>query len=158
MHFLNVIALLVAQTDKSQRKQVFQFWQKVGLPMGKDMIVSAVGRLLRRRGSAASVGGIVGLLASASAVFFIHSPVYGTHFWLVTLPAMIIGMAAFDSGMALRDTLFRLRTDSPRLARATAVSLSYYISPWRLRTAPLLLVLAALLNGASLVLGSTGDR
>lgn len=154
---VNFLTLLLSQTGRFQQKQALRFWQQVGLPMGTDKIATAVRRRLRRSAAAASAGALAGLLGSVGILLFGPTPLSVTSFWLVVLPAVLIGMAGCDVGMALRDTLFRQQGDSPRMARAVPVSLGDYISPLRLMLAPSLLVLAVLLGAAGLALGLLGD-
>lgn len=154
---VNFLTLLLSQTGRFQQKQAFRFWQQVGLPMGTDKIADAVRRRLRRSAAAASAGALAGLLGSVGILLFGPTPLSVNSFWLVVLPAVLIGMAGCDVGMALRDTLFRQQGDSPRMARVVAVSLGDYISPLRLMLAPSLLVLAVLLGAAGLALGLLGN-
>jgi len=43
---LNVIAFLVAQTERSQQKQLLRFWHYVGLPMGSEKVAESLRRRL----------------------------------------------------------------------------------------------------------------
>lgn len=153
---LNIGYIILAQTDRFQNKQVFQFWQRVGLPMGTEQIAVSVRRRLRRSVAAALAGVFAGLLVAAGILFFTEVGDSAMFSWLVLLPAALIGMTFFDVGMSLRDTLFRQPSDTPRVARAEAISLRDYISPWRLRAVPGLLLLAIILNVVGLVMGSKG--
>lgn len=152
-----VAGLIVGQTKRFQEKQVLTFWQRVGLPMGTEQINQAVRRRLHRSGTAAAIGGLAGFLVSLVVLLFTPNPSYSFgHTWLVVLPAVVIGMTVFDVALSLRDCLFVQRPNGPRMARLASVSTGDYMSPWRLRAAPSLLVLGIILAAAGPVLGVAG--
>lgn len=154
--FSVLVRIILEQTSRLQKKRVFQFWQRVGLPMATEQIHDSLRSRLHRSSLAALVGGIAGALVAASQIAFQEASVVTFTFsWLVVLPAIFIGLTLFDVVQTLRDTLFGSPSDGPRMARAHAVSLGDYISPWRLRTAPFLLVLALFLAATGLVLGQS---
>ncbi|MDY7543416.1 hypothetical protein KIV56_17705 [Cryobacterium breve] len=153
---LDIGLLLYAQTERSRDRVFLQFWQKAGLPVQSDDIARAIRTRLRARSTAALVGALVGLLGSAAVLVLQPSLASSTFIWLVVLPATLIGFSAVDVAVALRESLFRPPVDAPRLARPTIVTLSDYVSPWRLRAAPLLVLLAFLLTIAGILLGLAG--
>lgn len=147
--------LLAAQSKRVQRKQVFTFWQRVGLPMATDEINASVSRRLHRSATASMFGALAGALVASCILFLTPEPDFSfSYSWLVVLPAVLIGMNVFDVALALRDSLFTKRPDAPRLARAMSISPADYLSPWRVRMAPLLIILAGLVFAAALALGA----
>ncbi|SEE44058.1 hypothetical protein SAMN04489740_1417 [Arthrobacter alpinus] len=155
--FLVLVRIILEQTSRLQEKRVFQFWQRVGLPMGTEQIHDSLRSRLHRSSMAALVGGIAGALVATSLLVFQEASVVSFTFsWLVALPAIFIGLTLSDVVQTLRDTLFGSPSNLPRMARAHAVTLGDYISPWRLRTAPLLLLIALFLAAGGLVLGQSG--
>lgn len=152
-----LIRLAAIQTARHQSRQVFQFWQRVGLPMGTERVNETLKRRLRRSANAALLGGLAGALLAAAVLVLLPEPLLSFNFtWLVALPAILIGTTLFDVALTLRDSLFGPRPDEPRMARAMAVSAADYMSPWRLKAAPSLLLLAGLLAVAGLLLGWLG--
>jgi hypothetical protein len=121
--------------------------------MASEEMASAVSRRIGYRGSAAPVGGLIGLLACAVALYV--DPSLGTmsFTWLVLCPAMLTGMAAFEVGFSLRNTLFQQNQESSRLARPRATTMVDYVSPWRLRLVPAFGLAAVVLCAAGIVLG-----
>lgn len=152
-----VARLIVAQTSSHQDKQLLQFWHRVGLPMGSGRVNFTLRRRLHRSELAAMTGGLAGTLAAGVLLFFVpQAPLSFTFTWLVAIPAILTGATALDVAVSLRDTLFGRRDEAPRMARVVAVSAADYMSPWRLRAAPLLLALAGLALAAGVVLGLAG--
>jgi hypothetical protein len=154
---LSVVMLFLLQTGRYQQKLFISFRQTVGLPLHADDMALAIWRRIKSRNSAMFGGGLVGLLLSALVLFF--NPQLGsTSFpWLVAIPALVTGMTALDAGVALRYSLFRRREDAPRLARAAAIVLSDYVSPWRLRMAPGFVLAGVVLYTIGALLGLTGS-
>ncbi|MET4001677.1 MULTISPECIES: hypothetical protein [Arthrobacter] len=160
---LGMFALLAAsvaaasQFRRFRQSQMQRFWDRVGLPMGTDEINTSVARRLHRSDTAQWLGGLAGTLVAATVLLLTPTPgpIFGFS-WLVVLPAFIIGMSTFDVALALRDSLFTKREDSPRMARAAAVDAADYMSPWRRATAPLLLALAVALDVTVLAMGAAG--
>ena len=147
--------LLAVQSKRVQRKQVFTFWQRVGLPMATDEINASVSRRLHRSVTASMLGALAGALVASCILFLTPEPDFSfSYSLLVVLPAVLIGMNVFDVSLALRDSVFTKQPDAPRLARAMAISPADYLSPWRVRMAPLLIVLACLIFAGALVLGA----
>ncbi len=152
-----VIRLIAAQTSRQQEKQLFQFWHRVGLPMGNDRVNLTLRRRLHHSDMATLFGGLAGALVAAALLFVLpDAPMSFTFIWLVAIPAILTGATAFDLAASLRDTLFGRRDGAPRMARVVAVSRADYMSPWRLRAAPLLMALTVLTIAAGMVLGLTG--
>src|SRR6185312_17105415 len=102
----------------------FTFWQRVGLPVGSEQIHRTLVGRLRRSANAALLGGLAGALAAAG--WYVAAGISGLPFtfvWLVALPVILVGVTAFDVAVAVRDSLFGRAPDSPRVARAQAVTL-----------------------------------
>jgi hypothetical protein len=159
MALLTVLAcyVLLRMRSTSYRQRIaVRFWRKVGLPMATDEMASAISRRVGYQGSAAPVGGLAGLLPCAVALYLDPSLGSSTFIWLVLLPATLTGMAAFEVGFSLRNTLFQPSKESSRLARPRATTVSDYVSPWRLRIAPIFGLAAVVLCGGGLVLGQVG--
>ncbi|MCI4658844.1 hypothetical protein [Cryobacterium zhongshanensis] len=149
-------SLLYARTERSRDRAFLQFWQKAGLPVQSDDIARAIRTRLRARNTAAFVGGLFGLLVSAVVLVIQPSLASPVFIWLVVVPATLISVSALGVAASLRESLFRPPADAPRLARPTIVTLSDYVSPWRLRAAPLLVLLSFVLTIAGILLGLTG--
>ncbi|HUG51808.1 MAG TPA: hypothetical protein VLZ78_12495 [Terrimesophilobacter sp.] len=124
--------------------------------MASEEMASTISRRIGSRGSAAPIGGLIGLLLCAVALYF--DPSLGTmsFTWLVLGPAMLTGMAAFEVGFSLRHTMFQQNKESARLARPRATTVSYYVSPWRRRLAPMFGLAAIVLCACGMVLGHVG--
>lgn len=149
--------LVATQTRRFQEKQVLTFWQKVGLPMGTERINASVTRRLRRSSTASALGAVAGYLLSLGILLMSPTPAFSVaYIWVVALPAILIGTTIFDVALAMRDTLFTQRGGTPRMARATAVFLRDYITPWKLYTPLVLLGLAAILVAIAAALGGAG--
>lgn len=149
--------LIALQFTAFQEKQAFEFWQRVGLPMGTEQINRSIRKRLRRSSMAALLGGLAGGLAAGTAMFLLPTPGFSYAFMiLLALPAVFVGVTSFDVAFTLRESLFGQKSDSPRMARAVAVSMSDYLSPWRLRVAPIIVFLTALVMAARLLLGQAG--
>lgn len=152
------VGLLTGRTKRSQERRVFTFWQRVGLPMGTEQINASVQRRLRRSATATLLGALAGLLAAAVALLLLpNSASTFDYLWPVVLPAVLVCATLLDVVQTLRDSLFVQRPDAPRMARTVAVTAADYVSPWRLRLAPLLVLLAAALAAAGLILGVAGE-
>lgn len=151
--------LVATQTRRFQEKQVLTFWQKVGLPMGTERINASVSRWLRRSSTASALGAVAGYLVSLGILLLGPTQAFSVaYIWVVALPSILIGTTIFDVALAMRDTLFTHHGRTPRMARATAVSLRDYITPWRLYTPPVLLGLAAILVAIAAALGGSSAR
>lgn len=156
MVLLNIGSLLYTQTERSRDRVFLQFWQRAGLPVQSDDIARAIRERLRSKSTAGLIGTFLGLLASIAILLFhpsVSSPVF---IWLVAIPATLIGLSALNVAASLRESVFQPLQDSRRLARPTAVALSDYVSPWRLRAAPFLVLLAFALVVAGILLGLAG--
>ena len=147
--------LLYARSTRSRDRVFLQFWQKAGLPVQSDDIARAIRTRLRARTTAATVGALLGVLVSAAVLLIRPSLASPAFIWLVVVPATLISIPALGVVSTLRESLFRPPADAPRLARPTIVTLSDYVSPWRLRAAPLLVLLAFALTIAGVLLGLT---
>ena len=100
-----ILWILLRMRSASYRERLaVRFWRRVGLPMASEEMVSTISRRIGYRGSAAPIGGLIGLLLCAVALYF--DPSLGTlsFIWLVLCPAMLTGMAAFEVGFSLRNT------------------------------------------------------
>ncbi|MBX0300749.1 hypothetical protein K2F54_12275 [Cryobacterium sp. 1639] len=150
------VTLFMLQTDRYQQKLFFRFWQAVGLPVQADNVAAAARRRIRTRTSAMFVGELAGLFLVALVLFVNPSLASSSFIWLFVVPAVMTTMTTLDVGVALHYSLFRRRADAPRLARATATTMRDYVSPWRLRVAPALVVTAVLLNVGGAVLSWVG--
>lgn len=150
------VMLLMLQTDRYQQKLFFRFWQAVGLPVQADNVATAARHRIRTRTSAMFVGELAGLFLVALVLFANPSLASTSFIWLFVVPAVLTIMTTLDVGVALHYSLFRRRADAPRLARATATTMRDYVSPWRLRVAPALVVTAVLLNVVGAVLSWVG--
>lgn len=149
--------LVATRTHRFQEKQMLTFWQKVGLPMGTERINASVGRRLRRSSTASALGGVAGYLVSLVFLLLSPTPAYSfAYTWVVALPALLIGTTIFDVALAMRDTLFTQRGGTPRMARAAAVSLRDYITPWKMYAPPVLLGVAAILVAIAAALDGAG--
>ncbi|TFC32340.1 hypothetical protein E3O55_05430 [Cryobacterium sp. MDB1-18-2] len=149
-------SLLFAQTRKAQDRRFLQFWQNTGLPMGTERMALTVRRRIRISGTGVLVGSLAGLLAATVILLLRPELVSPPFVWLIALPATLIGASTFDLGLTLRESRILPLTDDPRPARSPAVVLVDYVSPGRLRAAPLLVILAAVLAGGALWLGLVG--
>ncbi|TFC21806.1 hypothetical protein [Cryobacterium glucosi] len=149
-------SLLFAQTRKAQDRRFLQFWQNTGLPMGTERMALTVRRRIRISGTGVLVGFLAGLLAATVILLLRPELVSPPFVWLIALPATLIGASTFDLGLTLRESRILPLTDDPRPARSPAVVLADYVSPGRLRAAPLLVILAAVLAGGALWLGLVG--
>ncbi|MBP2414493.1 uncharacterized membrane protein YuzA (DUF378 family) [Arthrobacter stackebrandtii] len=148
--------LVMVQTHRHQEKMVFTFSQRVGLPVGSEQIHATLVRRLRSSANAALLGGMAGALAASG--WYVAAGISGlplTFVWLVAMPAILVGVTAFDVALAVRDSLFGRQADGLRIARLEVVGRGDYLSPVRLWTAPVLLGLAAALVVADLVLGGS---
>ncbi len=151
-----VTRLTMVQTHRCQAKMAFTFWQRVGLPMGNARIHAILVRRLRRSANAALLGGLAGALAAT--IWYVAAGVSGLPFafvWLVAMPAILVGVTAFDVAVAVGDSLFGRASDAPRIARLERVALSDYLSPVRLWAGPVLLGLSAVLVVAGLTMGGS---
>lgn len=148
--------LVATQTRRYQDKHVLNFWQKVGLPMGTERINASVTRRLRRSSTASALGGVAGYLVSLGILLLSPTPANTIAYtWVVALPAILIGATIFDVALAMRDTLFAQPDGTTRMARATAVFLRDYITPWKLYAPPVLLGLATSMVAISATLDGT---
>ena len=154
--FFTVVMLVVVQTSHYQERLVFRFWQRVGLPSGTDDIATAVRRRIRYSTSASLTGALIGLLVSVVALYVNPSLASASFIWLFIVPAVLTGMVALDVGFSLRDSLFRQGKDSPRIARSRVTTMRDYVSPWRLRLAPVFALIATVLSTGGMLLGLLG--
>jgi hypothetical protein len=148
--------LIVTRNRKAQDRRFLQFWYNTGLPMGTEQMVTSARRRIRTSGTAVLVGALAGLLVATMFLLLRPELASPPFVWLIALPATLIGASAFHLGVTLRASRLVSTTDDPRPARSPTVVLADYVSPWRLRAAPLLAILAAVLAGIALLLGFLG--
>ncbi|TFB97733.1 MULTISPECIES: hypothetical protein [unclassified Cryobacterium] len=149
-------SLLVTRTRGAQDRRFLQFWHTTGLPIGTELMAATVRRRIRTSGTVVLVGALTGLLA-ASVILLLRPELASPPFvWLVALPATLIGASTLDLGLTLRQSRFLPSMNGTRPDRSPAVVLADYVSPGRLRAAPLLVIVAAVLAGTALWLGSVG--
>jgi hypothetical protein len=151
-----VAVLLSVQTSAYLDRTTLRFGTGIGLPLVNDEVAAAVRRHLRIRTSANGTGALLGLVVAGALLFVAPSLGSRSFTWLVVVPAVLTGMSAAEVLSALRESRFRHRADSTRIARSTATTLKDYVSPWRLRLAPAFQILAGVLCAIGLGLGAAG--
>lgn len=152
-----VAEFIFVHSRRYQHKQVFMFWQQVGLPMGTDQIQESLRVRLRRSHKASFYGGLTGGLVAAWQLVMTPNASLSFSFVMLTVfPAVLIGATLFDVAAMMKDAVAAPRRDVPRLARAQAVSVTDYISSWRFWSAPAITLLAVVLGVAGLVMGTVG--
>lgn len=155
--FVAVAKFIFVHSRRYQHKQVFVFWQQVGLPMGTDQIQESLRIRLRRSNKAAFYGGLTGGLFAAWQLTLTPNASLSFSFVMLTaFPAVLIGATLFDVAAMIKDAVSVPRRDVPRLARAQAVSITDYISAWRFWSGPVITLLAVVLGVGGLVMGTVG--
>jgi hypothetical protein len=147
---------VLLSTQRYRDRITYAFMMRVGLQVGNDATFAAV----QRRAFATAVAGIVGstvaILISA-IVLFANPQTNATNFlWIVVVPLALSLTVVGQMSVALRETLFCQRADSPRVARPRATGLDDYISGWRRLIAPVLLAPAFLVNAVAVILAWNG--
>ena len=145
-----------SRTPRSQARAILSFSKQVGLTTGADEVSTVLGRFMKQRTSSMYAGSLLGLMVSA-VILALNSPLVASIFvWLIVLPAVLTGMATGAAIYSLRESLFPQRDGLARIARPSATTARDYVSPWRLRLAPIFQIVAAILCAAGLLLGAGG--
>jgi hypothetical protein len=150
------VLLISTRRPANLHRATLRFGTAVGLPLVTDEVAASVRRYLRTRTTAHVTGALIGLMVSALLLFAIPSLGSGAFTWLIASPSLLIGITVAGVIHTMRESLFRQSRDSPRIARSTATTLRDYVSPWRLRLAPVCVILAAVLCAVGLGLGAAG--